>query len=641
PVFHRDFRNCVRLRYPSAGRRRDFKPYRPPPPGRSKKTRPRRRISLITEAAAAAAAAEIAATAAAAGTEASTADDESEADEQRQRQEEQLGLGRAIPELLVTNNSPLPLSPVASSGLMEEQDEEWASGEELEKASEVAEGDDEQPWFEDDVDDIDDANSQFDSSAARELLAELLDDIIPQGTGEDDDLSAANSLAASVAFEAVQSAIDEVCGRSGGSSAVSPAVRSFAVSAAASASTANSAAAAAASAATASSAGRSRPASVSFAASREESGGGGADRAGPTLKEFGVQLDRIWGWIGTWPEFERINLLSELVTVCSQQLIAYLADCIMQRIHDCTDIGILPDRTLLKIFSLLPVRDLLSCAQVSRHWWVLASHESIWLRRCEQIGFENGLLNLAGVLRQRLGLQHIDWKLTYGELERMLRQARQSLPLPRHLTHNAAVDGEAKAKRREQQQQLDGVSVLERIHREYADRRPLMKPILGRLKQFQDSEDVALDIRPRLVEATDLTEKSESKERLIYKKDLEKLGQRGAFVGDILPILQCRLLQGHLDAVQCLQFDERRLVTGSRDMSVRIWDVRSGRSIRKLYGHKGGVTCLHMRDNVLATGSWDMSVMLWSLEPDFRRLRMLTDHEDSVCYVHILPGSRN
>ena len=44
--------------------------------------------------------------------------------------------------------------------------------------------------------------------------------------------------------------------------------------------------------------------------------------------------------------------------------------------------------------------------------------------------------------------------------------------------------------------------------------------------------------------------------------------------------------QGHLDAVLCLQFDDRRLISGSMDRSVRIWDVRSGRSIRKLYGHK-------------------------------------------------------
>ncbi len=41
-----------------------------------------------------------------------------------------------------------------------------------------------------------------------------------------------------------------------------------------------------------------------------------------------------------------------------------------------------------------------------------------------------------------------------------------------------------------------------------------------------------------------------------------------------------------MDRVLCLEFDKRRLISGSLDRSIRIWDVRSGNSIHKLYGHK-------------------------------------------------------
>ena len=44
--------------------------------------------------------------------------------------------------------------------------------------------------------------------------------------------------------------------------------------------------------------------------------------------------------------------------------------------------------------------------------------------------------------------------------------------------------------------------------------------------------------------------------------------------------------KGHLNAVICVEFDAFRLFTGSMDRSIRIWDIRSGRSIHKLYGHK-------------------------------------------------------
>jgi len=48
----------------------------------------------------------------------------------------------------------------------------------------------------------------------------------------------------------------------------------------------------------------------------------------------------------------------------------------------------------------------------------------------------------------------------------------------------------------------------------------------------------------------------------------------------------CVCLQGHIGGIQCLQFDQRRLVTGGVDRAVRLWDVRSGRSVHKFYGHR-------------------------------------------------------
>ncbi len=44
--------------------------------------------------------------------------------------------------------------------------------------------------------------------------------------------------------------------------------------------------------------------------------------------------------------------------------------------------------------------------------------------------------------------------------------------------------------------------------------------------------------------------------------------------------------QGHMDSVLCVEFDHRRLISGSMDRTIRIWDIRSGRSIHKLYAHK-------------------------------------------------------
>ena len=46
-----------------------------------------------------------------------------------------------------------------------------------------------------------------------------------------------------------------------------------------------------------------------------------------------------------------------------------------------------------------------------------------------------------------------------------------------------------------------------------------------------------------------------------------------------------RVLQGRTDGVVCLEVKQDRLVTGSFDTSVRMWDLNSGACLRVLNGH--------------------------------------------------------
>lgn len=84
-----------------------------------------------------------------------------------------------------------------------------------------------------------------------------------------------------------------------------------------------------------------------------------------------------------------------------------------------------------------------------------------------------------------------------------------------------------------------------------------------------------------------------------------------------------------MDAILCLQFDSRRLITGSADRTIRVWDVRSGRSVHKLKGHKGGVRCLQFDDEKIVSGSWDMTVMIWDIVK-FNRIKVLYGHSGCV-----------
>ncbi|ORZ38107.1 WD40-repeat-containing domain protein [Catenaria anguillulae PL171] len=63
---------------------------------------------------------------------------------------------------------------------------------------------------------------------------------------------------------------------------------------------------------------------------------------------------------------------------------------------------------------------------------------------------------------------------------------------------------------------------------------------------------------------------------------------------------------GHSEGVYCIQADERKLVSGSRDDTIRIWDLSTGRSTHTLAGHNGSVLCLEFNRTHL-----DFSIRLW------------------------------
>lgn len=77
--------------------------------------------------------------------------------------------------------------------------------------------------------------------------------------------------------------------------------------------------------------------------------------------------------------------------------------------------------------------------------------------------------------------------------------------------------------------------------------------------------------------------------------------------------VELHCLKGHTRAVKALQFDEVKLITGSMDSTLKVWDWRGGKCIRTLSGHSDGVVCLNYDSNVLASGSVDATIKVWNL----------------------------
>ncbi|CAJ0538867.1 Ff.00g067670.m01.CDS01 [Fusarium sp. VM40] len=96
--------------------------------------------------------------------------------------------------------------------------------------------------------------------------------------------------------------------------------------------------------------------------------------------------------------------------------------------------------------------------------------------------------------------------------------------------------------------------------------------------------------------------------------------------------------EGHQECVYALQFDKDYLVSGSRDQTMRIWNVRTRRLVQPpLTGHEGSVLCLQFdadpEEDLLVSGSSDSNVFIWKFSTGKLVQKLTRAHHESVLNV--------
>ncbi|KAI6145035.1 WD40-repeat-containing domain protein [Pisolithus tinctorius] len=107
-------------------------------------------------------------------------------------------------------------------------------------------------------------------------------------------------------------------------------------------------------------------------------------------------------------------------------------------------------------------------------------------------------------------------------------------------------------------------------------------------------------------------------------------------------------------SVYCLDFDSSRIITGSRDRTIKVWCIKTGKCIATFEGHTGSVLCLKFErdwdvgaDGVvrgfMVSGSSDCTVCVWDListpvTAGERNSDSTTSHGVSAELRHVLRG---
>jgi F-box and WD-40 domain protein 1/11 len=95
--------------------------------------------------------------------------------------------------------------------------------------------------------------------------------------------------------------------------------------------------------------------------------------------------------------------------------------------------------------------------------------------------------------------------------------------------------------------------------------------------------------------------------------------------------------EGHGECVYSLQFNSQYLVSGSRDRTLKVWDMATRRCLRTLARHKGSVLCLQFdsdpEEDIIVSGSSDSDVIIWQFSTG-KPLQILKHaHRESVLNV--------
>ena len=91
------------------------------------------------------------------------------------------------------------------------------------------------------------------------------------------------------------------------------------------------------------------------------------------------------------------------------------------------------------------------------------------------------------------------------------------------------------------------------------------------------------------------------------------------------------------NVVTCLQFDSNKILTGSDDTNINVYETQTGALCKRLEGHEGGVWALQYEGNILVSGSTDRSVRVWDIE-EGRCLQVFQGHTSTVrCLIILKP----
>lgn len=312
------------------------------------------------------------------------------------------------------------------------------------------------------------------------------------------------------------------------------------------------------------------------------------------------------------PSEMKTFMMYQFLRRCPRKTLHMVADVVNPALK-CDFLKQLPVELGLHVLSFLDHRDLCRAAQVSKHWRnLIDTNETGWKDLFDRVGFQLAPGELKKAINQGWGWQDPEGALGC-ELDLSLQNRLTSTEAELRSPKAESTISKLRSSKRKRHQSYSNLERSKR--RASAQESPKDEPPVSSSKLFKPdgpisaaSEAAAAVPDPQIGQP--------SLRRLHLFKSLYRrhyMIRQSWTSGKVKP--------GHVafaahprHVITCLQFDDDKIITGSDDTLIHVYDTKTGKLRKKLEGHEGGVWALQYEGNTLVSGSTDRSVRVWDIE---------------------------
>jgi F-box and WD-40 domain protein CDC4 len=316
------------------------------------------------------------------------------------------------------------------------------------------------------------------------------------------------------------------------------------------------------------------------------------------------------------PNDMKTLMMYQLLRRCSRKTLHTLADVIGPALK-CDFLEQLPAELSLHILSFLNHKDLCRATQVSKHWRnVIDSNETGWKELFDHDDFVLPVGELEKAIQRGWG-----WQDPHGPdgWEQNL-SVQPALSSDGDVTFLASIKVEEPARKGRsttKRKRVAGGSASDRAKRRATGAaEKTQSPRSSQTAGYSKSEGPISAASSAALAVPDPQLGLASLRKLHLFKSLYRRHYmlRNSWMSNDVAPHHFAFPAHPAHVITCLQFDDDKILTGSDDTLIHVYDTKTGQLRKKLEGHEGGVWALQYEGNVLVSGSTDRSVRVWDIE---------------------------